>query len=331
MTRSAFIFFIFLTFHFFFLHSYAQQLPLASQYIYNGLVLNPAYAGSKEYFSFRITNRNQWVGIKGGPITQTLGADGLLGNGQIGLGGFLINDMIGPSRQMGLQTNYAYHLPISKGKLSIGILAGIFQNNFNPTKVNVIIENDHTLIESAGSEIMPDAGFGLHYYTKKLFAGASALHLVEMRIKSGQLVRHFNIYGGFNLEVNENLSIEPSLLVRMTSTAPTTIDINGKITLMNTIMFGASYRTHDAFVLLLGLKMKNKFQLGYSYDLTFSDLKPYSKGSHEIMFGYDLNNNEKTYLPKDKGKVTSKGKKNIKKKSTHKKKTKKKNSPKRKK
>lgn len=278
------------------LSSHAQQIPLTSQYMQNDLVINPAIAGSKEYLTTRLTHRSQWTGIDGSPVTQTLSAHTALQESGIGVGGFLFNDMIGPFRQTGLEGIFAYHIPMSDAKLSLGLQLGAFQYHFNANDVTTTDADDMVISESADSKIMPDASFGIYFYGEKYFAGISTPHLIESKIKLssferetiGRLTRHYNLYGGYKYEMNENISIEPSLLLKTEFVAPVSVDINVKAEFMNAVWAGVSYRTNDAVVALLGFKINEKFHFGYSYDITLSDLKSYSKGSHELMVGYDF-------------------------------------------
>lgn len=300
--KSILIFFI-LHSTFFVQQSFAQQIPIASQYMFNDLVINPAIAGSKEYLVARLTHRNQWSGIKGSPVTQTLSAHLPLEGSSIGVGGFLFNDMLGPFRKTGLEGDFAFHIPMGDAKLSLGLQLGVFQFHFNPDEVTTTTPDDKVITESSESKIMPDASFGAYFYSEKYFVGISTPQLIEVKFKLstserekiGRLARHYILYGGYKFEVNENFAVEPSLLLRTELIAPLSIDINAKAIFMNAVFVGASYRTNDAIVALIGFKINEKFHFGYSYDITLSDLKSYNKGSHELMVGYDFNDNSSGY------------------------------------
>ncbi len=281
--------------------AYAQQEPLFTQYMLNDFVLNPAIAGTEEDFVAKFNFRRQWVGIKDAPVTQTLGIHGLLPGSLIGLGGYLFNDAIGPTRRTGLRSAFAIHLPSSNGTLSLGLMGGVFQYRIDGTKLTTEDPNDQVILPTVESAWVPDAGFGLYYFSDSYFAGISMPHLIENnvnfsdvdRVKVTKMKRHYYLYGGYRLEVNDDFSIEPSLLVKAVQAAPFELDVNAKFFFKEMFWVGGSYRTNDAIAILAGFLLDDQWELGYSYDITTSPIKNHSKGSHEIMLGYRFESRER--------------------------------------
>lgn len=270
----------------------AQQLPLTSQYMFNYLLLNPAVAGTnEEKIMLRLQNRNQWVGLEGAPITQMASVHGRVNAWNIGLGAYVINDVIGPTHQLSFQTNYSYQFHATENSnLSFGLGLGLLQSKIDIGKLTTDIPNDNALIKAgAESAILPDAGFGALWYNQKFYLGGAVPHILGSAIKKNgfYLNRNYLLMGGVSFELNEEITIEPSVVVRIASPTPVSADINTRVLVKNTLWIGASYRTSDAVVFLAGIQLAG-FRFGYSYDLTTSELDTFSHGSHEIMLGYDF-------------------------------------------
>ncbi len=278
---------------------YGQQIPLFSQYMFNDIVINPAIAGTKNYFTTKFVHRNQWVGIPGAPVTQTLSIHGPIKHLSMGVGGFIYNDITGPGRQTGIKLTYAYHINLPKGKLSLGIHGGMFQYKYSKSELTTHQQNDNAVLNASGESMwIPDASFGAYYFNDIYYIGISTSQLFETKLKYGEfqrvtlghLERHYSLLAGYNIPFyyTKQFELEPSVLIKYVDTAPLEIDLNIKGFYMNSYWLGASYRSGDAIVLLAGLKIKDNIHLGYSYDITTSELHRYSRGSHEIMLGYNL-------------------------------------------
>ncbi len=276
--------------------SNAQQLPLYSQYMFNSFLLNPAIAGSVEYFPVRLTARQQWVGIDDAPSTQAISTHYLLNNQKMGIGGYLFNDKFGPVSETGLQACFAYHLPLTgiKSKLGMGLAFKAFQFKFDESKLITIDDNDPAVTHGTISKFVPDADFGLYLYNDKYFVGVSATQLIQFKIDVGnntndknQNIRHYYITGGYNFTLSEEFTLEPSVLIKGTAETPWQVDINAKGFYKKMYWVGVSYRTSNDIIAMVGVKIK-KFLVGYSFDYTFSDLNNYSSGSHEILIGFNI-------------------------------------------
>jgi type IX secretion system PorP/SprF family membrane protein len=278
------------------LEAYSQQLPLYSQFMFNNFLLNPGITGSVDYLPVRITARQQWVGIKGAPSTQAISAHYLLQNQKFGIGGFIFNDKFGPISQTGLQASCAYHLPIVSidSKLGLGLAFKLFQFKFDESGLTTIEPNDVSVTGTKITKLIPDADFGAYLYNEKYFAGLSISQLVQFKVDLGEnnldnnkIIRHYYINGGYKISVNEEFEVEPSLLIKGTMRTPWQVDINAKGIYKNMYWGGLSYRTSKDIVFMVGLKYQ-KFYFGYAFDYTFTSIKNYSNGSHEILVGYNV-------------------------------------------
>ena len=286
------------------LDSKAQQLSLYSQYIFNDFVLNPAIAGSRGDHEFMSNIRSQWAGFAGAPRTFTVSATIPIKPQEMGLGGYIINDVAGPIVRTGINLAYAYHIQLSGDiNLSLGMFAGILQYKFNNSKIELADEEERYLFENNPSLILPDAAFGTYLYADNYFFGVSLNQLFHNKLKEkmfdetsqsfGTLVRHLFITGGYKYELSDDIEIEPSFLVKILSPLPVQIDMTARVIYQDEIWLGASFRTNDAFSVLLGYNYNEKLYFGYSYDFTTSGLRKYSSGTHEIMVAYHLKGSKK--------------------------------------
>lgn len=275
----------------------AQQDPLVSQYMFNGLYLNPAYAGSHEYWTSTLTYRNQWVGFDGAPATAIAAVDGPLPTKNMGLGMVLLHDQIGVTRQNTAILNYAYQIKTSETtKIALGVNAGISQFSAKLTDLTVWDE-DKVFQNDLSSKILPRFGVGIYYYGKNHYVGFSIPTLFAYQkgmdfnfdlTKSSFLRRHYLLTGGYVFEASRDFKIKPSILLKYVQNAPLEADINLSTVYKDKIWFGASFRTYDAVALILEYQSNSYFRIGYAYDITVSKMRNYSQGSHEIMIGIDF-------------------------------------------
>jgi type IX secretion system PorP/SprF family membrane protein len=277
---------------------FAQQDPLVSQYMFNGLYLNPAYAGSHKYYNVTSLYRKQWVNVDGAPSTQILSMDGPLKGKNVGLGLLLSNDQIGVSKQTDFYGNYAYHINLGKDlKLSMGLRAGGSYYRAKLTSLTVWDGNDQVFSQDVKGQFLPNFGTGLYLYSSKLFVGLSAPHLVNYKPKttfyidktnSPQLIRHYYLNAGYVFDGNQNVIFKPSILIKYLANAPLQADFNLNVLFHRFIWIGASYRTKDSFVGIVEIQANKKLRIGYAYDHPINSLQRYTSGSHEIMLAYDF-------------------------------------------
>ena len=271
----------------------AQQQPMFSHYLVNGLAINPAYAGSREAISGVLTYRNQWTQIEGAPVTQTLGVHGPTLNKKVGLGLNIVNDVIGISKNFSLVTSYSYRIKLSKGYLRLGLQAGIFNYRNNWSEIVTTDEADAAF--SGGDESLwkPNLGAGVYWNNKKFFAGFSIPILMphELNINNSEngakLYQHYYLTAGTLLNIGPKFQFKPSFLVKYVEGAPVQADLNAMFIFNKAFWIGGSYRSEDGLVFTTQFHTKKSIWFGYAYDYPLTDLNLVTKGSHEIFIGID--------------------------------------------
>jgi type IX secretion system PorP/SprF family membrane protein len=278
-------------------NSFSQQDPQYSQYMFNQLAINPAYAGSKEALSATAFIRNQWTDIEGAPKTETFSIHGPLKKKKVGLGFCVIADQIGPKKSVGALGSYAYRIPVKNGKLAFGLRFGIFNYTYNWNDIVYKDQADIYNTHNQTSKIVPTADAGIYYYTNTLYMGLSATHLYSGRLTSvsamngddAKLAPHVFFTLGKAWEINDNLIFNPSIMVKGAKGSPGTADINLSFLIKQRIWAGLSIRSTYGFVAYTQFNVTDKLRLGYSYDFGVNKIGKVGGGSHEIMLGYDFN------------------------------------------
>lgn len=275
---------------------FGQQLNLSSLYNLNRYEVNPAVAGSSDGLPLAFSYRKAWTGIKNSPSTQFLtGHMQVVDNMGVGLKVF--NGTMGPLRRTGMEATYAYHLPVGDGSSHVSFgLSGIFyQYYLNKSGLNMEDPSDPVLL-GPDQKITPDAAFGVYYYGSNYFAGISVYQLFGGKIRfdadniaENQRIRHYFFNTGYTFNVSEEFSLEPSVLIKILETGVIQSDINLYATYLKMVSLGLSYRTGNALVIQLGYRNES-INIGYAYDLSFSDIKTVSSGSHELLFVYRFGN-----------------------------------------
>jgi type IX secretion system PorP/SprF family membrane protein len=286
----------------FYLTGYCQQEPQISQYMFNNITYNPAYAGLSDAICANLLHRQQWVGFEGRPITTVLSGDMPVAILHGGVGLSFMQDKIGQFNDLDLKLSYAYHYNLGPGKLSVGIQVGFLNKKVDFSKFNPIDETDPLIAgQDKQSAFGVDLGFGAFYQVKnKYYVGLSSSQLIETKESLGKasfpLKRHYYVTGGYHYSLeNQGLigfELIPSALIK-TDGVSTQFDINAMIEYNNKFWAGVSFRKTDAVVIMLGLKpfgpgMYENLKVGYAYDITTSALgkNGRSSGSHEIYLGY---------------------------------------------
>jgi type IX secretion system PorP/SprF family membrane protein len=287
---------------------FAQQDPLFSQYMFNKLAINPGYAGSRELLTADLLYRNQWVNIDGAPKTISLSLHSPLTNPHLALGGNIYNDQIGPMSNTSAMATFAYRIIFPTGKLSFGIQAGVKSTGIIWSKINAHDTQDPFLINRVKNTVVPDANFGIYYYSKTFFAGLSSHQLLqnntlvtsdaEGNTQVSKLLTHFYGMTGVIIPLGDNVIFRPSMLVKYVKNAPPQLDLNASFLFADKFWLGASYRTENAVSFLTEINIANNFRVGYSYDIWLNELKAYNKGSHEIRLSFDINVAKRLLTPR---------------------------------
>lgn len=278
---------------------HAQQEAMFTHYMYNTLAVNPAYAGSREALTATLLHRSQWVDFKGGPTTQTFTLHSLLKNNKIGLGGSLINDKIGPVKNMAAYIDFAYIIKLSeKSKLAFGLKGGINSMQANLSALELDDQSDVTFQNNINSKILPNFGFGMYYSNEKFYAGLSIPKLLENNFRNSEVkfstkiteeIRHYYFIAGGVIKLSEKIDLKPTTFIKVTKAAPIEADITTTFIYQKKIFIGAMFRTGDAVGLLVGYNLTPQVHVGYSYDLSYGlKTSVYNKGTHEIMISYDF-------------------------------------------
>lgn len=274
--------------------SFAQHYPMFSQYFFNDYVINPAVAGTTEWYDVRSNHRYQWVGLTDAPRTFTLSAYGPNKKFNMGYGGMIFTDNVGPTRRTGFQFSYSYHLKLSKEiKLSLGLSAGMLQFMIDGHKIITHDPGDAVISNGLQWAMTFDSQFGFYLYHKKWYVGGTVPQLMRSKLyffsnqfeTGSRLWHHYMLTGGYRFDMGDDFQIEPSLLVKYVKPIPVQFDFMARLIYKDQVWLGASYRTMDAVSLMIGYKYKNYLSIGYSYDITNSNIKNYSTGTHEIMLG----------------------------------------------
>lgn len=279
----------------------AQQRPLQSLYMFDPLLINPAYAGTHVQLSGTAIYRNQWVNFDGAPKTFTGTVHSGFRKARVGLGLIFGNDQIGVHSDNSLYGVYSYKIPVSPRKNG-GVLSMGIQGGFNVLRSDYFKTTPRDGAEiGAISKFNPNFGAGLFYRASTLYAGISVPYLLNNKIidiidpemdttlaTSGKQQRYYYLMGGFTKTLSKDVKWMPSTLIRVQNNAPLSFDINSMFIFYDVVGLGASYRLGDSVIGLFELQINENFHVGYAYDITMSDIRLYSNGSHEIMINYRI-------------------------------------------
>lgn len=284
---------------FFSIQTKAQQVFQLTQYMLNDFAYNPAIAGSADNFITKVGFRKQWTGIEGAPTTVLLSGHGNFSQKKsVGVGAMLYSDKTGPTRRMGLNLAYAYHLPLNlEGNmhLGFGIGATVMQYAVNFDELNPAQSGDPGLGNSSENKLGADANLGIFLKGESFSVGLSANQLFASKFKflgnaeSIQNARHFYLSGNYNYDISEKFGLQPGLLLKMVKGTNPQAEINLKGIYDKKYWLGLSYRTEDALAILVGLQLPMGFNFAYSYDITTSGLNAVAGGTHELSIGYNFN------------------------------------------
>ena len=281
---------------------FAQQDPQFTQYMFNMLPLNPAYAGSAERVSIKALSRHQWVGFDGAPTTQTITIHSPVWHESLAIGGTLMRDSHGPVTQYTFMADVAYRIFMGDSKLAFGLQGGLnlLQGEFGT--LNPLDPGDQVFQQSVNSKADPQFGFGVMYYSDRGYIGLSAPKLLNTEFfetdslafisEPGQKP-HYLLSGGYVFDLGVYHKFKPTFLVKAVEGAPVSFDLSANFLFFEKFWLGAMYRHTDAVGLLAQYQISNDFSVGYAYDYPLSTLRNYSGGSHEIMIGFEFGNKVK--------------------------------------
>lgn len=279
----------------------AQQLMTSSLFDQHGNLHNPATAGSQKHGVIGASYRKMWDGIDGGPQTTLAFGSAYLKSIKVGIGGYVYNDVTGPTKRTGIQTAYAYHIPLNNGNasFSIGLEARFQQFSIDKAKLSASLGNDPVLA-GADSRFKGDAGFGVAYTGKKLQLGASVSQLIQTKLdfysgnltrtEEARLYRHYYFHGNYSWDVDGNTKIIPNFLFIYLPNAPLEFQGGARVEHKEVFWWGLALRARQSWMISAGVKIQKKFTVGYCFDIFNTPLSVYDKGSngHEILLRYDF-------------------------------------------
>jgi type IX secretion system PorP/SprF family membrane protein len=281
-----------------------QQRPVQSLYMFDQLIINPAYAGSQVQLSATTIYRNQWVNLEGSPQTVTASVQTSMVNNRMGLGIVVGKDALGVHEDFSLFANYAYRIPMARGtSLALGLRAGFDAIQSDFTKTTVPTANGGSGASdpyyNATSAFNPNFGAGIFYTNRDVYIGISVPYLLEndiiQGVETGTLstesiknTRNYFISGGKTFPIDHNFKVLGSTLLRFQDGSPLSFDVNAIGVIKESIGLGVGYRLREGFIYMFELKINENFHVGYAYDLTTSMLGRVSNGSHELMLNYRI-------------------------------------------
>ncbi len=271
----------------------AQQKVQFTQYMFNGLVINPAYAGANEALSLTFMQRKQWATIENSPSTQTLSGHTLFKKKHLGLGFILVNDKIGVHRNLSALSNFAYHLKIAdRSFLSMGFQAGIHNKRSNYGSLAGSGNVDPRLFDASVSYTAFDMGMGLYFRSPKFHIGISAPELLPERFSLNDSVTiklsnvNYFLFAKYIIRISDHIEAEPSLLLKYFKGTPLSYDMNMNFIYKKVLTMGLSYRKKESIDFMMKAQVTGQLQLGYSYDHPIGQVARVSNGSHEFMVNY---------------------------------------------
>ena len=265
-----------------------------SQYMFNMINLNPAYAGNFGGDNITLLYRMQWVGVDGAPKTGTVSWDTRNVDSNVGYGLQLYNDRLGIESTTGFQGFYSYKLKLSYSTLTFGLSGGALNYQAAYSKATTTSSND-PLFEQDINIILPTIGFGILYNANRMYLGFSIPAFLKTKIDinntrySTSANNHYFLTGGYVFDVSEGIKLKPSMLIKAAQGSALAFDVNINAWIQNTVGLGVSYRANDALVGMFEIRITPQLTLGYAYDYLISNLKTFSTGSHELMMKIEFN------------------------------------------
>lgn len=289
----------------------AQQLPQFTQYMYNTISINPAYAGSRETLSVIGLHRSQWVGLEGGPTTQTLSIHAPLRNDRVGIGVSFINDELGYENFSYLYGDFSYTLPIGqKTKLAFGMKAGFTQYHIDQSLLNDPTVVNDQFFDDVSNRWSPNLGFGAFLHSNRWYLGLSAPRILNTDFNKGGngtidyvALERVSYYftGGYVFDLSGTTRFKPAVLLKGTNGAPLSFDITANFLFNDTFWLGASYRINEsaaAFGGIADFQVSKQLRIGYAYEYPISEIRAYTSGTHEVLLMFEIFKSKRIKSPR---------------------------------
>lgn len=285
----------------------AQQDPQYTNYMYNTMNVNPAYAGTKEVLSILGMYRAQWVGLDGAPVTSTFSLHSPIGFSNIGLGLSFVNDKIGPSDENTISVDFSYRLNFDNlSTLALGIKTTANLLNVDYTKLSIYDPTDPQFQNNVDNRFSPNFGAGAYWYSDKHYVGFSVPNFLETkhyddndRNSLAKEKMHYYFMAGYVFDLTSEIKMKPAFLSKMVAGAPLQIDMTANFLFFEKLTVGAAYRLNASVSGLVAFQLSDKLLVGYSYDAETTKLAHYNSGSHEIFLRFEVfREAEKIYSPR---------------------------------
>jgi type IX secretion system PorP/SprF family membrane protein len=285
--------------------AFSQQLPQFTQYMFNTISINPAYAGSRETLSLVGLHRSQWVGIDGGPTTQTFSIHSPMRNEKVGLGLSFINDELGFENFTYIYGDFSYTIQVGeKTKLAFGLKGGFTSYSIDQELRDA--EPDDPAIYGIENRWSPNIGAGAFLHTNRWYVGLSTPRILNTDYHGSddyEALERISYYltGGVVVDVSENTKFKPSFMVKATNGAPLSYDITGNFLFNEKFWLGAAYRfdqSTGALGAIADFQVSKEFRIGYAYEHPISDIRPYAGGTHEILLMFEVFKSKRVKSPR---------------------------------
>ena len=291
--------------------AFAQQLPQFTQYMFNTISINPAYAGSRETLSIVGLHRSQWVGLEGGPETQTLSVHAPLRNEKMGVGISFINDKLGYENFSYVYGDYSYTINTSETtKLAFGVKAGLTHYSLDETLLNDPSVADDPFFNDLSNRWSPNLGAGLYLHSPRWYVGLSAPRILNTDYNKGRggtldyiALERISYYltGGYVFDLSETTKLKPSVLLKGTNGAPLSFDISANFLFNDVFWIGGGYRVDQNTAAIGGIadfQISKQLRIGYAYEYPISDLRAYTSGTHEILLMFEVFKSKRIKSPR---------------------------------
>ena len=287
---------------------FSQQDPSFTQYMYNTMIINPAYAGTRDVLSANVLYRSQWIGIEGSPQTQSLTLHSPINDGQMGLGLSVLNDKVGPVSETSINGTYSYNLFINEfTSISFGINAGAELFNTDFTQLNFSDQQDPSFQNNTDAKVSPQVGAGAMIYNDLFYVSLSVPRILRTEYYSGAensssvatSRAHYYLTAGYVFDVNDNIRFKPSILSRYVSGSPLRVDVSANFLINDEFSIGASYRLSSSYGAMTSYQISDGILAGISYDRDSSELRDFNNGTFEIFLRFELvKTYRKMYTPR---------------------------------
>jgi type IX secretion system PorP/SprF family membrane protein len=291
--------------------AFAQQLPQFTQYMFNTISINPAYAGSRETLSVVGLHRSQWVGLEGGPETQTLSIHAPLRNEKIGLGLSFINDELGYENFSYIYGDFSYTIQTGmNSKLAFGLKAGMTHYNIDQELLNDPSVVNDPFFNDVSNRWSPNVGAGLYWHSQRWYLGLSTPRILNTDYNNGGngnidyvALERISYYftGGYVFDLSETTKLKPSILLKATNGAPLSFDISANFLFNDTFWIGAGYRVNQSAAAIGGIadfQVSKQLRIGYAYEYPISEIRAYTSGTHEVLLMFEVFKSKRIKSPR---------------------------------